>query len=254
VEEILRVALYVRVSTAEENSELQLRELREYTERQGLQIVGIYQDVTSGAKSNRPELNRLMLDTAARKFDCLLVWKLDRFGRSLVDCLNNIHDLERNGIRFIAVTQGLDTDQKNPASRFLLHVLGAAAEFERSLIRERTQAGQARYRQDFESGKVGKTVAGACQKFVVANWNTAPHVGFGGAEDAGLRPLVRATRQTGSPDPGAFRNTYPFIGVQVSVNERVALKSSIQNRTYDLMDRMHTMPDAQRLHHSLGIE
>jgi putative DNA-invertase from lambdoid prophage Rac len=121
--------------------------------------VGIYQDVISGATSNRPELNRLMLVAAARKFDCLLVWKLDRFGRSLVDCLNNIHDLERNGIRFIAVTQGLDTDQKNPASRFLLHVLGAAAEFERSLIRERTQAGQARYRQDFESGKVGKTVA-----------------------------------------------------------------------------------------------
>ena len=222
MEEILRVALYVRVSTAEQNSELQLRELREYAERQGWQIVGIYQDVISGAKSNRPELNRLMLDAAARKFDCL----------------NNIHDLERNGIRFIAVTQGLDTDQKNPASRFLLHVLGAAAEFERALIRERTQAGQARYKQDFESGKVGKTItsrsgrnlppywprkvfdreevlrlrrqgrcpdaAGACQKFVVANWNTAPHVGFGGAEDAGLRPLVRATRQTGSPDPGAF--------------------------------------------------
>jgi DNA invertase Pin-like site-specific DNA recombinase len=77
-----------------------------------------------------------------------------------VDCLNNIKTLEENGVRFIAVTQGLDTDLQNPASRFLLHVLGAAAEsFERSLIRERTQAGQARYRQDFESGKVGKTVA-----------------------------------------------------------------------------------------------
>jgi DNA invertase Pin-like site-specific DNA recombinase len=83
---------------------------------------------------------------------------LDRFGRSLVDCLNNIKVLEDHGIRFIAVTQGLDTDQQNPASRFLLHVLGAAAEFERALIRERTQAGRTRYKQDFESGKVGKTV------------------------------------------------------------------------------------------------
>ena len=73
MEEILRVALYVRVSTAEQNSELQLRELREYAERQGWQIVGIYQDVISGAKSNRPELNRLMLDAASRKFDCLNV-------------------------------------------------------------------------------------------------------------------------------------------------------------------------------------
>ena len=158
VEENLRVALYARISTAEQNAELQLRELREYGERQGWPIVGVYQDVISGAKTSRPELNRLMLDAAARKFDCLLVWKLDRFGRSLVDCLNNIRDLERNGIRFIAVTQGLETDQKNPASRFLLHVLGAAAQFERALIRERTQAGRARYKQDFESGKVGRTV------------------------------------------------------------------------------------------------
>ena len=93
-----------------------------------------------------------------RKFDTLLVWKLDRFGRSLVDCLNNIRTLEENGIRFIVVTQGLDTDQQNPASRFLLHVLGAAAEFERALIRERTQAGQLRYKQDYAAGKVGKTV------------------------------------------------------------------------------------------------
>jgi DNA invertase Pin-like site-specific DNA recombinase len=108
------VALYARISTAEQNAELQLRELREYGERQGWPIVGVYQDVISGAKTSRPELNRLMLDAAARKFDCLLVWKLDRFGRSLVDCLNNTRDLERNGIRFIAVTQGLDTDLKNP--------------------------------------------------------------------------------------------------------------------------------------------
>jgi DNA invertase Pin-like site-specific DNA recombinase len=71
--------------------------------------------------------------------------------------LNNIQELERCGIRFIAVTQGLDTDQRNPASRFLLHVL-AAAEFERALIKERTQAGRLRYKQDFEMGKVGRTV------------------------------------------------------------------------------------------------
>ena len=104
-----------------------------------------------------PPLNRLIADARARKFDSLLVWKLDRFGRSLVDCLNNIKILEENGIRFIAVTQGLDTDLQNPASGFLLHVLGAAAEFERALIRERTQAGRARYKQNFESGKVGRT-------------------------------------------------------------------------------------------------
>jgi DNA invertase Pin-like site-specific DNA recombinase len=76
-----------------------------------------------------------MEDARARKFEILLVWKLDRFGRSLIDCLNNIQELERWRIRFIATTQNFDTDEKNPTSGFLLHVLGAAAEFERSLIR-----------------------------------------------------------------------------------------------------------------------
>ena len=104
-------------------------------------------------------LNLLIADARAKKFHCLLVWKLDRFGRSLVGCLNNIKILEENGIRFIAVTQGLDTDLQNRASRsLLLHVLGAAAEFELALIRERTQAGRARYKRDFESGKVSRTV------------------------------------------------------------------------------------------------
>ena len=154
----MTIRAYVRVSTADQRCEMQVRELREYTEQQEWQIADIYEDVSSGAKASRPALNRLIADARTRKFDCLLIWKLDRFGRSLVDCLNNIKILEENGIRFIAVTQGLDTDLQNPASRFLLHVLGAAAEFERALIRERTQAGQARYREDFESGKVGKTV------------------------------------------------------------------------------------------------
>jgi DNA invertase Pin-like site-specific DNA recombinase len=74
--------------------------------------------------------------------------------------MNNIRVPEENGFRFIAVTQGLDTDQQNPASRFLLHVLGAAAEFERALIRERNYAGQLRYRQD-EAGRVGKAYTAA---------------------------------------------------------------------------------------------
>jgi DNA invertase Pin-like site-specific DNA recombinase len=154
----VKAAIYARVSTADQNCELQIRELHAYAERQGWTIVATYQDIVSGAKANRPNLNCLIDAARARKFDCLLVWKLDRFGRSLVDCLNNIRTLEENGVRFIAVTQALDTDQQNPASRFLLHVLGAAAEFERALIRERTQAGQQRYRADYDAGKVGKTV------------------------------------------------------------------------------------------------
>jgi putative DNA-invertase from lambdoid prophage Rac len=137
---------------------MQIRELNDFVAKQGWEVTETYHDVISGAKVNRPGLNRLMEHARARRFDCLLVWKLDRFGRSLVDCLNNIRTLEENGVRFIAVTQNLDTDLKNPASRFLLQVLGAAAEFERALIRERALAGQQRYKHDYESGKVGKTV------------------------------------------------------------------------------------------------
>lgn len=134
------------MSTVDQNSELQLRDLQSHADFEGWQIVDTYQDTISGYNANRPGLSRLLADALARKFDCLLVWKLDRFGRSLVDCLNNIRTLEDHGVRFIAVTQGLDTDQRNPASKFLLHVLGAAAEFERALLRERTRAGQIRYR------------------------------------------------------------------------------------------------------------
>ena len=154
----MNVACYTRISTPEQNPELQLRELQDYATRQGWELAEVYQDVGSGSNACRPGLHRLIEDAREGKFKAILVWKLDRFGRSLVDCLKNIELLEGCGIRFIAVTQGLDTDHRNPASRFLLQVLGAAAEFERSLILERVQAGQARYRQDYLSGKVGKTV------------------------------------------------------------------------------------------------
>lgn len=154
----LRAAIYVRVSTADQNCELQIRDLHDYATQREWVVVDVYQDVMSGAKAHRPALTALMTDARARKFDCLLVWKLDRFGRSLVDCLNRIRDLETDGVRFIAITQGLDTDERNPVSRLLLHVLGAAAEFERSLILERSQAGQRRYRDAFQRGEVGRTV------------------------------------------------------------------------------------------------
>jgi DNA invertase Pin-like site-specific DNA recombinase len=86
----MRTAIYTRVSTADQNPELQLRDLQAHADRQGWAIVETYEDVISGAKAARPGLNRLMAGAQAREFDCLLVWKLDRFGRSLVHCLNNI--------------------------------------------------------------------------------------------------------------------------------------------------------------------
>ena len=79
----MRVALYARVSTTDQNCEMQLRELREYCERRGWEIAGEYVDTGwSGAKASRPQLDRLMKDGCQHRFDAVLVWKLDRFGRS----------------------------------------------------------------------------------------------------------------------------------------------------------------------------
>ena len=121
---------------------MQLRELREYISRRDWKIAGEYVDTGfSGAKANRPSLDKLMADAAKRKFDCVVVWKLDRFGRSVLDLSQQLAALTSFGVRFVATTQGLDTDQSNPTASLLLHILSAVAEFERSMIRERTLSG-----------------------------------------------------------------------------------------------------------------
>ncbi len=137
----MKTAIYARVSTTDQTNTIQVRELTEYVERRGWEIAGIYQDQMSGAKVSRPGLYQLMADARLRKFDAVLVWKLDRFGRSLVHCVNAIQDLQSLGIRFIAISQGLDTDESNPASKLLTHILAAVAQFERELIRERVSSG-----------------------------------------------------------------------------------------------------------------
>ncbi len=121
---------------------MQLRELRDYCQRRGWEIVGEFVDTGwSGAKASRPQLDRLMAEAHQRSFDAVLVWKLDRWGRSLINSLQSVQELASLGVRFIAVTQNIDTDESNPMSRFMLHIFGAFAEFEREMIRERTICG-----------------------------------------------------------------------------------------------------------------
>jgi putative DNA-invertase from lambdoid prophage Rac len=157
--QVLRAAIYARVSTTDQNCELQLTAVREYITRQGWENAGEYVDEGwSGVKASRPEFDRLMDDASKRRFDVVLVWKLDRFGRSLLNCKTALQQLQSHGVRFIATSQNIDTDESNPAARFFLHILMAAAEFERELIRERAAAGLKRYRQDYGRGKVGKEV------------------------------------------------------------------------------------------------
>jgi len=137
----LRVALYARVSTSNghQDPEMQLREQREFCSRRGWQIVGEYVDHMSGSKDSRPELNRLMADAAQRKIDAVLVWKLDRFGRSLRHLVNTIAELEALGVAFVSLRDNLDLS--TPSGRLMFHVISAMAEFERSLIQERVRAG-----------------------------------------------------------------------------------------------------------------
>lgn len=138
----MKAAIYARVSTTDQNCDLQLRELRDYCSRRGWEISSEYVDTGwSGAKASRPQLDRCMKDAKAHVFDCVLVWKLDRFSRSMLHLNQQLADLNSWGIRFLAVTQNIDTDQANPTSRLLLQILGAVAEFERETIRERVKAG-----------------------------------------------------------------------------------------------------------------
>lgn len=136
-----RVALYARVSTCngQQDPELQLRELREYARLRGLTIVGEHVDRISGSKDSRPALNQLMADAAQRKFDAVLVWKLDRFGRSLRHLVNALAELEAFGLSFISLRDYLDLS--TPSGRLMFQIIGAMAEFERSLIQERVKAG-----------------------------------------------------------------------------------------------------------------
>jgi DNA invertase Pin-like site-specific DNA recombinase len=142
----MRVALYARVSTLTgQNPETQLVELREYAARRGWEIVGEYVDAgVSGSKDSRPSLNRLMSHAHQRKFDGIVVWKLDRFGRSLKHLVTAIAELEALGVTFVSLKDNWDLS--TPSGRLMFQIVGVMAEFERELIRERIKAGMRRRR------------------------------------------------------------------------------------------------------------
>jgi DNA invertase Pin-like site-specific DNA recombinase len=136
------IALYARVSLANghQDPEMQLRELREYAALRDWKIAAEYIDHgVSGSKESRPALNRLMAEAQQRKFDAVLVWKIDRFGRSLKHLVNALADLAAVGVAFISLRDNLDLT--TPSGRLMFQIIGAMAEFERALIQERVRAG-----------------------------------------------------------------------------------------------------------------
>jgi DNA invertase Pin-like site-specific DNA recombinase len=138
----LIVAIYVRVSTDDQKPENQVKELVDFCHRVPYTIFDTYIDKCSGLKDSRPEFNRLLQDMRQRKFDAILVWKLDRIGRSLQHLLQLLHEMKERKVEFICLTQNIDTTTSS--GRLLFSMMGAFAEFESSLISERTKAGMNR--------------------------------------------------------------------------------------------------------------
>jgi len=138
----VRVALYARVSTLDQQPENQLAELRRYVAARGWDAAVEYVDHASGAKESRPALDRLIKDARRRKLDAVVTWKLDRLGRNLKHLITLLDDLQALGVAFVSLNEGIDAT--TPAGRLQMHILGAIAEFERGRIVERVRAGLAR--------------------------------------------------------------------------------------------------------------
>ena len=142
--EVKRVAIYARVSDprdGRQHPEVQLEELRAYASQRRWTVLPEheYVDRITGSKDSRPQLNRLMADARRRKFDLVLVWKLDRLGRSLRHLVNSMAELEALGIGLVSLREALDPT--TPMGRAMFGMIGVMAEFERSLIQERVKSG-----------------------------------------------------------------------------------------------------------------
>lgn len=124
---------YARVSTPDQDPQMQV----DYLLKAGCEPAHIHVEQASGVATRRPMLERALMD--ARRGDTLVVWKLDRMGRSLVDLITKLQDLERRGVAFRSLTEGIDTS--TPGGRLIMHVMASLAQFERDLVVERTRAG-----------------------------------------------------------------------------------------------------------------
>src|SRR6266852_9396672 len=174
------VALYARVSTLDQSCAMQLEDLRRYVARFGRSYEYVEIGV-SGAQRRRPQLDALMKDARKRLFDVVLVWKFDRFARSVKHLVDSLEEFRALGIDFISFTEGVDTT--TPSGELLFHIMGAVAQFERDLIAERVRAGIAharamgkrigRPRADIDTArtvalrKAGKSLRGIAKELAV---------------------------------------------------------------------------------------
>ncbi len=136
----MKAALYCRCSTVDQDTSVQEKICREFCDRIGHEVFKIYTDTgVSGMKDSRPAFNDLLKDMRLMKFNCIVVTKLDRIGRSLQHILSLFDEFSTLGVHFIATSQSIDTSSS--IGKFQLQMLGAFAEFERNIISERTREG-----------------------------------------------------------------------------------------------------------------
>ena len=140
----MKTAIYARVSTDEQTTDNQVIELKKVAERNGWEIETIYADTISGAKSKRPQLDKLMKSIMRKEIDMVMVWSVDRLGRSLQHLTTLLSDIHSKGVDLYLHQQGIDTT--TPSGKMMFQLCGVFAEFERSLIRERVLAGLERAR------------------------------------------------------------------------------------------------------------
>lgn len=141
----MKAAIYARVSTGDQNCEMQLRDLRAMAEHRGFEIASEYIDNgVSGSKASRPELDRMLKDARKHRFSILLVWRLDRLGRSLVNLITLLEQLQGCGVCLASYSENLDFS--TPTGRLMFQLVSAFAEFERASIVERVKAGIANAR------------------------------------------------------------------------------------------------------------
>ena len=179
-----RVALYIRVSTSEQNGDNQKHELINVAERHGWDVITIHEDLgISGAKGRdqRPGLAALMKAVARREYDMIAAWSVDRLGRSLTDLLDILKDLHAKGVGLYLHQQGLDTSM--PSGRAMFQMMGVFAEFERAMIRERVMAGLARAKS--EGRRLGR------KRIEETNLRAAADIRRLRASGAGIRKIAR---------------------------------------------------------------
>src|SRR5262249_55497895 len=194
-----RVALYARVSTDQQSTENQLRELRDAAERHGWTIVAEFVDEgISGAKGRdqRPQFDALLRGVARRKFDMVAAWSVDRLGRSLSHLVASLSELQAKGVGLYLHQQALDTS--TPAGEAMFQMLGVFAQFERAMIVDRVNAGLARARA--KGVPLGR-----------------PMANYGAKDKAAVEQRIRELRAT-HMGKGKIART---LGVGVSVVQRV---------------------------------